>query len=220
LKYEKIEYFIDLKYQDKMSDQVEIEKRRVILNVGGKHFEPKQPKYPLLGTRFVDILPDGKTMRANIDGGCCDTRCTVCIVDIDLMKEEFEWSILPIKWSYPAPFKIVNDDINAAVGISFKDDPDLIGEYGTSNGFCFDLKDNSLWSCPPYKVKYTDLPKIQFGDKITCIFSPTVGTLTFKVNDIPISDTPSFTDIPLDRPLCPYILIYNDFSCEFDFPVC
>jgi hypothetical protein len=110
------------------------------------------------------------------------------------------------------------DFIEASVGIAFKDNP---MEHKRCSCLCFDLRDNSLWSHPPFSHKSTGFaPKIQIGDKITCIFSPTDRTLTFKVNDTPISDTPSFTGIPLDLPLYPYIESFNNFSCEFDLPVC
>jgi hypothetical protein len=121
------------------------------------------------------------------------------------------------------------------VGIAFKDDPNMMENYdeecGCFGSFCLDLNDNSLHSYPSFSkttfasntvfAPTTGYPyNIQIDDEITCIFSPTVGTLTFKVNGTPISDIPSITGIPLDRPLCPYIETYEEFSCNVDFPVC
>jgi hypothetical protein len=169
-----------------------------------EHFEPKQPKYPLIGSKFVEISPDRKTMTMRRNKECSVIH--KCIVDMNLLTEKHE-----IKWSIHVK-EAKNGIVNALVGIAFKDNPLLIDTYNCIYICGFGLKNNGLFSMN-FNNKSTDFTsKIHVGDKITCIFNPTVGTLTFKVNDTLVS--PSLTGIPLDRPLCPYIHSTDDLSCE------
>ena len=100
--------------------------------------------------------------------------------------------------------KTQNKDISIGVASS---DFDVYTSDDTTCGWYIYLSDSSLYSGPPhnYKGKASNLKKIR--DEITIIMDMKEGTLKFVIDEE--DKGPSYTNIPIDKPLFPAICLYS-----------
>ena len=74
-------------------------------------------------------------------------------------------------------------------------------------GWYFYCKDSTLWSGPPYNYegKKTNIPRVK--NEIIVILNMNKRTLKFIVDNEDKGD--SYTDIPLEKPIFPSVLLYH-----------
>ena len=123
---------------------------------------------------------------------------TICINELDKSIEEHIWKIKILKTSSKcimvgvAP---IDFDIHSS---SF----DTCGWYF----YCYD-NCHSLYSGPPfnYSNKGTNLSNV--NDEIVLVMNMKKRSLKFIINNEDKGD--SYTDIPIDKPIFPAVLLYN-----------
>ena len=87
-------------------------------------------------------------------------------------------------------------------------DFDINSSYHNTCGWYFYLYSSNLYSGPPhnYSGKKTNLSKVK--DEIIVIMNMNKRTLKFIINNEDKGE--SYTDIPIDKPLFPAILLYDN----------
>jgi hypothetical protein len=97
-------------------------------------------------------------------------------------------------------------DYNISIGVA-PSDFNIHSSYSTY-GWYFYLRDSSLRSGPPHNYEFhkTNLKKAR--NEIIVIMNMKKRTLKFIVDNEDKGD--SFTDIPIDKPLSPAVLLYNN----------
>ena len=129
---------------------------------------------------------------------------TLCEFELDKQIEEHKWKIkiLQTKYKYIMVGVAPNDfDINSS-------------DYSTC-GWYFYCYDSTLYSGPPfnYSCSGTNLSKV--NDEIIVVMNMKKRTLKFIINNEDKGD--SYTNIPIDKPLYPAVLLYNkDDSVEIN----
>ena len=132
-----------------------------------------------------------------------DSMGTICEQELDKSIEEHKWKIKILKTK--------SREINVGVApIDF----DILStqHYGNCGWYLF-CGNLTLYSGPPfnYNNKETNLSKIK--DEVIVIMNMKKRTLKFIINNEDKGD--SYTDIPIDKPLFPAVLLYNkDDSVE------
>ena len=132
-----------------------------------------------------------------------DSMGTICEQELDKSIEEHKWKIKILKTK--------SREINVGVApIDF----DILStqHYGNCGWYLF-CGNLTLYSGPPfnYNNKETNLSKIK--DEVIVIMNMKKRTLKFIINNEDKGD--SYTDIPIDKPFFPAVLLYNkDDSVE------
>ena len=126
---------------------------------------------------------------------------TICAKELDNSIEIHKWKI-----------KILKTDCRAImVGVTNSDFD--INSSNYNSGFFFNFYNSSLYSGAPhnYDGKKTNLTNTK--DEVIVIFNIKKGTLKFIINDEDKGD--SYTNIPVDKPLYPAVLLcYQGDSVE------
>ena len=128
---------------------------------------------------------------------------TICEQELDKSIEEHKWKIKILK----TKSKIIN------LGVAPIDFDILSNQHYNSCGYYLLCSNLTLYSGPPfnYNNKETNLSKIK--DEVIVILNMKKRTLKFIINNEDKGD--SYTDIPIDKPLFPAVLLYNkDDSVE------
>ena len=159
-------------------------------------------KYPNQkgGEKFI-ITGENRNIMTKI--GNNETIGTICEYELDKSIEEHKWKIKILK----------SKDKSINVGVAPSDfDFDSDHNYD-SHGWYLYCRTLSLYSGPPfnYSEKETNLSKIK--DEIIVVMNMKKRTLKFIINNEDKGD--SYTDIPIDKPLFPAVLLYHkDDSVE------
>ena len=84
-------------------------------------------------------------------------------------------------------------------------------DYNTCGWYIY-CGDSSLYSGPPYNYENKDLGLSKVNDEIIIVMNMKKRTLKFIINNEDKGD--SYTDIPIDKPIFPVVLLYyqNDFN--------
>ena len=122
---------------------------------------------------------------------------TICEYELDKSIEEHKWKIKFLKTQ--------KKEIN--VGVAPIDFDILSTQHYKSCGWYIYCLDSSLYSGPPfnYSCKKTNLGEIK--DEILVVMNMKKRTLKFIINNEDKGD--SYTDIPIDKPLFPAVLLYD-----------
>ena len=129
--------------------------------------------------------------------GNSESMGTICEYELDKSIEEHKWKIKFLKTQ--------NKGIN--VGVAPIDFDILSTQHYTSCGWYIYCRTSTLYSGPPfnYSNKQTNLGKIK--DEIVVVMNMKKRTLKFIINNEDKGD--SYTDIPIDKPLFPAVLLYD-----------
>ena len=121
---------------------------------------------------------------------------TICEYELEKGKEH-KWKIKILK---STKYK------NIMVGVA-PIDFDISSSNHSSCGWYFYCYNSGLYSGPPHKYsnKGTDLSKVK--DEIIVVMNMNKGTLKFIIDNEDKGE--SYTDIPLDKPLSPAIILWN-----------
>ena len=109
---------------------------------------------------------------------------------------EYKWKIKILKTQYK----------NIMVGVA-SSDFDIKSACWNNCGWYFYCINSCLYSGPPYNYKdfKTNLSKV--GDEVIIIINMNKKTLKFIINNEDKGD--SYTNIPIDKPLFPAVLLQN-----------
>ena len=129
--------------------------------------------------------------------GNSESMGTICEYELDKSIEEHKWKIKFLKTK--------GKEIN--VGVTPIDFDILSTQHYNSCGWYIYCSNSTLYSGPPfnYSNKQTNLGKIK--DEIVVVMNMKKRTLKFIINNEDKGD--SYTDIPIDKPLFPAVLLYN-----------
>ena len=150
-------------------------------------------------SRKYIITGDNKNIITKI--GPTGIMGTICEKELDKSIDEHKWKIKILKSK--------NYDLN--VGIAQADFDINSSEY--TRGWYYYCLDSTLYSGPPhdYSNKKSGLSKVK--DEIIIIMNMKKRTLKFIINNEDKGD--SYTDIPIDKPIFPAVLLLNkDDSVE------
>ena len=128
---------------------------------------------------------------------------TICENELDKSIEEHKWKIKFLK----TKAKEIN------IGVAPIDFDILSTQQYSSCGWYLFCGNSTLYSGPPFKYynKKTNLSKV--NDEIVIVMNMKKRTLKFIINNEDKGD--SYTDIPIDKPLFPAVLLYDkDDSIE------
>ena len=131
-----------------------------------------------------------------------DSRCIGSICEYQLEKDrEYSWKI-----------KILNTrSYQIFVGVSTIDfDPKTSSYLSSQNcGWYFFIQNSTLYSGPPfnYQGKGTNINIKKANNEITVIMNMKKRTLKFIIDNDDKGD--SYTDIPIDKPIVPSVMLYN-----------
>ena len=126
---------------------------------------------------------------------------TICEKELDKTIEEHKWKIKILKGT----------DINIMVGVASSDFDINSSNYNTCGWYLHcRYSPPNLYSGPPfnYSCKQTNLSKIK--DEIVIVMNMKKRTLKFIINNEDKGD--SFTNIPIDKPLFPAVLLYYTYN--------
>ena len=130
-----------------------------------------------------------------------DNKCmgSICENELNKFIEENIWIIRILKtknYAIMVGVATIDFDINSA---SYESDKNY--------GWYYQCFDGTLYSGPPhnYRAEKTNLKKQK--DEIKMIMNMRKGTLKFIIDNEDKGE--SFTDIPLDKPIAPSVLLYN-----------
>ena len=129
---------------------------------------------------------------------------TICENELDKSIEEHKWRIKILKSK--------SKDILVGVAPS---NFDINSPNFNACGWYFACDNLNLYSGPPFNYKgvKTNLSKVK--DEIVVVMNIKKGTLKFIINNEDKDD--SYTNIPIDKPLFPAVLLYDkDDSIEID----
>ena len=120
---------------------------------------------------------------------------TICEYELDKSIEEHKWKIKILK-SY-----------NKAIMVGVAPSDFDINSSNHTCGWYFYCCDSCLYSGPPfnYNCKQTNLVKVD--NEIVIIMNMKKRSLKFIINGEDKGD--SYTNIPLDKPIYPAVLLYN-----------
>ena len=126
-----------------------------------------------------------------------DSMGTICENELDKSIEEHKWKIKILK-TY---------DKKINIGVAPIDFDIYSNKHYNSCGYYLYCYDSTLYSGPPfnYNGKNVNLSKIK--DEIIVVMNMKKRTLKFIINNEDKGD--SYTDIPIDKPLFPAVLLYH-----------
>ena len=154
----------------------------------------KERKYIVTGDNkniFTKISLDGEWMG------------TICQNELDKSKDIHKWKIKILKTNCKA----------IMVGVA-TNDFDINSSYYNC-GFFFNFFNLGLYSGPPYNYEGKKTNLREAGNEIVVIFNMKKKTLKFIINGEDKGD--SYTNIPVEKPLFPAILLcYQNDSVEID----
>ena len=123
---------------------------------------------------------------------------TICEYELDKSIEEHKWKIKILK----------TKSKEIMVGVAPIDFDIHSSNHNTCGWYfcCYD-NDRSLYSGPPfnYSNKGTNLSNV--NDEIVLVMNMKKRTLKFIINNEDKGD--SYTDIPIDKPIFPAVILYN-----------
>ena len=121
---------------------------------------------------------------------------TICEYELDKSIEEHKWKIKILKTQYK----------NIMVGVAPSDFDINSSSYDTC-GWYFYCYDSTLYSGPPfnYSGRGTNLSKV--NNEIIVVMNMKKRTLKFIINNEDKGE--SYTDIPMDKPIYPAVLLYD-----------
>ena len=135
--------------------------------------------------------------------GNTESMGTICEYELDKSIEEHKWKIKILKTKSRA--------IN--VGVAPIDFDILSTQHYSSCGWYLYCNDSKLYSGPPFKYSNKESNLSKVNDEIVVVMNMKKRTLKFIINNEDKGD--SYTDIPLDKPLFPAVLLYDkDDSVE------
>ena len=121
---------------------------------------------------------------------------TICENELDKSIEEHKWKI-----------KLLHSKSkNILVGVAPIDFDINSPSYNTCGWYCY-CNDSTLYSGPPYNYSNKDLGLSKVNDEITIVMNIKKRTLKFIINNEDKGD--SYTNIPIDKPLFPAVLLYD-----------
>ena len=135
---------------------------------------------------------------------------TICQNELDKSIEEHKWKIKILKTK--------SRDIN--VGVAPIDFNINSTQHYSSCGWYLYCLNSTLYSGPPFKYSNKKSNLSDVKDEIVLVMNMKKRTLKFIINNEDKGD--SYTDIPIDKPLFPAVLLYDkddsveitDFSCD------
>ena len=74
-------------------------------------------------------------------------------------------------------------------------------------GWYYNCYDSTLYSGPPHKYSYKNSGLSKVNDEITIVMNMKKRTLKFIINNEDKGD--SYTNIPIDKPIFPAVILYN-----------
>ena len=121
---------------------------------------------------------------------------TICEKELDKSIEEHKWKIKILKTNQKA----------IMVGVA-PIDFDIHSSYHGTCGWYFYCNNQTLYSGPPFKYsnKGTNLSNV--NDEIVLVMNMKKRSLKFIINNEDKGD--SYTDIPIDKPIFPAVLLYH-----------
>ena len=127
---------------------------------------------------------------------------TICMNELDKSIEEHKWKIKILK----SPNKYI------CVGVAPIDFDINSSSYNTCGWYYFFAHSN-LYSGPPHNYTAKSCGFSQANDEVVVIMNMKKRTLKFLINNEDKGD--SYTDIPIDKPIFPVVLIrYQNDSVE------
>ena len=128
---------------------------------------------------------------------------TICENELDKSIEEHKWKIKFLK----TKAKAIN------IGVAPIDFDILSTQQYSSCGWYLYCGNSALYSGPPFKYDFKKTNLAEVKDEIVVVMNMKKRTLKFIINNEDKGD--SYTDIPIDKPLFPAVLLYNkDDSVE------
>ena len=121
---------------------------------------------------------------------------TICEKELDKSIIEHKWKIKILK----------SNSKNIMVGVSSIDFDINASNYNTCGWYIY-LYNSNLYSGPPHKYSGKNLNLSKVNDEIIVLMNMKKRTLKFIINNEDKGD--SYTDIPLDKPLFPAVLLLN-----------
>ena len=149
--------------------------------------------YAILYIQYI-ITGDNKNIITKI--GPTGIMGTICEKELDKSIDEHKWKIKILK--------AINNDIN--VGVAPIDFDINSSSYNTCGWYVY-CGDSSLYSGPPYKYSGKDIGLSKVKDEIIIVMNMKKRTLKFIINNEDKGD--SYTDIPMDKPIFPAVLLYH-----------
>ena len=120
---------------------------------------------------------------------------TICVNELDKSVDEHIWKIKILKTSS----KYI------MVGVAPIDfDINEINQYSKCGWYCV-CHSSTLYSGPPFKYNNKNSSLSNVNNEITIIMNMKKRTLKFKINNEDKDD--SYTNIPIDKPIFPAILL-------------
>ena len=123
---------------------------------------------------------------------------TICEYELDKSIEEHKWKIKILK----------TKSKEIMVGVAPIDFDIHSSSYNTC-GWYFHCRDNQpcLFSGPPFNYSYKDTNLSNVNDEIVLVMNMKKRSLKFIINNEDKGD--SYTDIPIDKPIFPAVLLFN-----------
>ena len=147
------------------------------------------------------VTGEGKNILTKI--GKTGSMGTICENELDSSIEEHIWKIKILKTK--------RCDIN--VGVAPIDFDINSSQHYESCGWYLYCYDSTLYSGPPFKYSGLSKKYNKVKDEIILVMNMKKRTLKFIINNEDKGD--SYTDIPLDKPIVPAVLLYDkDDSVE------
>ena len=122
---------------------------------------------------------------------------TICENELDKSIEEHKWKIKILK----------TNNKNIIVGVA-PSDFDINSSDHNSCGWYLSCDNLKLYSGPPFNYKGLKTNLSDIKEEIVVVMNMKKRTLKFIINNEDKGD--SYTDIPIDKPLFPAIILYNE----------
>ena len=123
---------------------------------------------------------------------------TICENELDKSIEEHKWKIKILKTEQ---YKFI------MVGIAPIDFDINSTEHYNHCGWYYYCLDSTLYSGPPHNYRKKDLGLSKVKDEIIIVMNMKKRTLKFIINNEDTGD--SYTNIPIDKPIFPALLLYE-----------
>ena len=121
---------------------------------------------------------------------------TICENELDKSIDEHKWKIKILK----------TKEKNFMVGVAAVDF-DIHSSLYNNCGWYYYCKSSVLWSGPPFYYSYKSSGLSIINDEIVVVMNMKKRTLKFIINNEDKGD--SYTNIPIDKPIFPAILLYD-----------
>ena len=122
---------------------------------------------------------------------------TICEIELDKSVEEHKWKIKFLK----TKAKEIN------IGVAPIDFDILSTQQYSSCGWYLFCGNSRLYSGPPFKYQNKEANLAKIKDEVVVVMNMKKRTLKFIINNEDKGD--SYTDIPIDKPLFPAVLLYD-----------